>query len=305
MKFYTLDFDCNAPVTQQVNVPTNTDYKIGVKFTKNGKTVSPFPENVTLGTLSADTDKTNGYVTFTKKSGDNASYVQDNLVVDEGLIGMMQLSALGLNSTGANISITQNPIFVDVPDDLVGQPLANAAEMYSLWMNSTTEMTVEEAWEGNKTTLLEKNTFQAMHTLIAKTTYNGQTVYVRVPNRLYYGQGYPYMAEWEDKVGQCVFLYADQAGQSYIGTANISDIRLSKGDKVYVCAQGSWQKNKYGYAGIQLKGGTPILGSFKLNTNIFKSQQGDLADGVQNASSAELTGKFADDTEFSYDIVVK
>lgn len=255
--------------------------------------------------MSADLQKTNGYVTFTRSADDNASFVNEKLVVNEGYAhGVTQLSALGLNNTGANINITQNPIFVDVPDDLVGQPLANAAEMYILWMNSTTELTMEEAWEGNKTTLLDKSTYQATSTLIAKTTYNGQTVYVRVPNRLYYGQGYPYMAEWEDKVGQCVFLYADQTGMTYIGTADISDIRLSKDDKIYVCAQANWQKNKYGYAGIQLIAGTPISGRFDLAVNTFKSQQGDIADGVESASTAKLTGVYSDGTEFDYDIVI-
>ena len=37
MKLYTLDYDCNMPVTQQVNVATNTDAKIGIKVQKNGE----------------------------------------------------------------------------------------------------------------------------------------------------------------------------------------------------------------------------------------------------------------------------
>lgn len=36
MKLYTLDYDCNLPVTQQVNIATNTDAKIGIKVKKNG-----------------------------------------------------------------------------------------------------------------------------------------------------------------------------------------------------------------------------------------------------------------------------
>ena len=36
MKLYTLEYDCNSPVVQQINVPTNTDYKVGVKFVKDG-----------------------------------------------------------------------------------------------------------------------------------------------------------------------------------------------------------------------------------------------------------------------------
>lgn len=37
MKLYTLDYNCNLPVTQQVNIATNTDAKIGVKVQKNGE----------------------------------------------------------------------------------------------------------------------------------------------------------------------------------------------------------------------------------------------------------------------------
>ena len=59
MKFYTLTFDANQPIVQQVNVPTNTDYKLGVKVRRNGQIQNLSPNSVTLGGLSADTEKTN------------------------------------------------------------------------------------------------------------------------------------------------------------------------------------------------------------------------------------------------------
>jgi len=37
MKLYTLDYNCNQPVTQQVNIATNTDAKIGIKVQKDGE----------------------------------------------------------------------------------------------------------------------------------------------------------------------------------------------------------------------------------------------------------------------------
>lgn len=40
MKLYTLEYDCNLPTTQQVNVATNTDAKIGIKVKKNGEYLS-------------------------------------------------------------------------------------------------------------------------------------------------------------------------------------------------------------------------------------------------------------------------
>lgn len=61
---------------------------------------------------------------------------------------------------------------------------------------------------------------------------------------------------------------------------------------------------KYWVVAYKFKIGTPWSANFKLNTNVFKSQQGDIADGVESASTAKLSGKFADGTDFDYDIVV-
>lgn len=82
MNFYTLTYDANLPTKQQINVPTNTDYKLGVKVVRNGEILDLDPEDVTLGSLSADAKKTNGYVTFTKASDNIASMTVENLEVD-------------------------------------------------------------------------------------------------------------------------------------------------------------------------------------------------------------------------------
>ena len=82
MKIYTLTYDCNAPAKQQINVPTNTDYKVGVKVVRNGKNKPLYPEAVTLGTLSADADTVNGFVMFTKRSGSEQSRAEETLSVN-------------------------------------------------------------------------------------------------------------------------------------------------------------------------------------------------------------------------------
>lgn len=82
MTLYTLEYSANTPTTQQVNIPTNTDYKIGVKVVKNGEQLDLDPADVTLGALSADAEKTNDYVTFTEEAGDDASYTQKKLAID-------------------------------------------------------------------------------------------------------------------------------------------------------------------------------------------------------------------------------
>ena len=82
MKIYVLEFNCNKPTTQQVNVPTNTDYMVGIKVTKNGEVLDIDPTEMTLGGTAADATKTNGYVTFTSASGDNAKYESKTIALE-------------------------------------------------------------------------------------------------------------------------------------------------------------------------------------------------------------------------------
>lgn len=112
MKIYTLDFDCNTPTKQQINVPTNTDYKIGVKVVRNGEILDLDPEDVTLGSLSADADKTNGYVTFTKAAGDAASYTKLDLDVDYEPLALSARSTPAKGQSKASIELSANPSLV-------------------------------------------------------------------------------------------------------------------------------------------------------------------------------------------------
>lgn len=50
MKFNTLTFDANLPTVQQVNVPTNTDYKVGMKVKRNGEIQQLGPDEFTIYT---------------------------------------------------------------------------------------------------------------------------------------------------------------------------------------------------------------------------------------------------------------
>ena len=83
MNFTTIEFDCNTPTTQQINVPTNTDYKVGIKVKKDGEVVNISPENVTVGEYELDADKTNGYVTYKASTGDDASFTQLDVKIDK------------------------------------------------------------------------------------------------------------------------------------------------------------------------------------------------------------------------------
>lgn len=50
MKFNTITYDANLPTVQQVNVPTNSDYKVGMKVKRNGSVQSIKPSEFTIYT---------------------------------------------------------------------------------------------------------------------------------------------------------------------------------------------------------------------------------------------------------------
>ena len=87
MKLYTLDYNCNQPLTQQVNIATNTDAKIGIKVQKDGQYLNLDGSTLSVvtpnATIPADEELTNGYVTFPITTPDTASYVQDTVVVNK------------------------------------------------------------------------------------------------------------------------------------------------------------------------------------------------------------------------------
>lgn len=112
MNFYTLTYDANLPTKQQINVPTNTDYKVGVKVVKDGELVALKSSDVTLGTLSADTELEDGYVTFTKAAGDNASYTKLDLDVDYKPLALSARSTPAKSVSKASIELSANPSLV-------------------------------------------------------------------------------------------------------------------------------------------------------------------------------------------------
>lgn len=305
MKFYNLTFDCNLPTKQQINIPTNTDYKVGIKVTKNGKEVSPLPENVTLGGLSADTEKTNGYITFTKSAGDDPSYIVEKLSIDEGMEhGAFELSATGLNTTGTTIrwNVAQgSAISADVPAELVGQTLANSADLSCLWYQSSTETTAEEAWALKATSLLDRATsIGAYNYVIGKSTWKGQTVLVTIPNSRMYEN--PNLSKFG--LGDCI-MFQNETGTAWVEFIDRHDFAFNAGDTIYLLSQGTLSNNKYGYAGIALQAGTPITASFDLATNTFKSQQGDIGDATGSGGSINIAGEYSDGTNFSFDALTK
>ena len=86
MNLYTIKYDYNKPTTQQLTIPTNTEYKVGVKATMDGEPIEIEPSRAALKqvgastSIMADPSTYNGYVTFglvTADAEEFKSYVLD------------------------------------------------------------------------------------------------------------------------------------------------------------------------------------------------------------------------------------
>ena len=76
--------------------------------------------------------------------------------------------------------------------------------------------------------------------------------------------------------------------------------RLAFG-KGYNVSNNRWYGGK-----LSITVGEPFDAQFKLNTNVFKSQQGDIdIAGAQSSGTVTLAGEYADGTEFSFEMLVK
>lgn len=267
MKIYTLTYDCNAPAKQQINVPTNTDYKVGIKVKRNGQIQNLSPESVTLGTLSADADKTNGYVTFTMSATDNASYTSEKIDIEKGYDAEFYKPAfVEHNTTGAAETVTI--VSADL-SDFVGYTLKPQDVYYSaLYRRSALSVSEIEAtfgpyWRVNdlaqsavefKPFIEDKDGNTKMYLVVSQSWYNEYC------NAL----GWPI-----DKPG--FFVPNPDNTMNIIETYTVQEgDRLVMGKGLNV-AKDRWYGGK-----VTITAGTSFSASFDLNTNVFKSQQGDI-----------------------------
>ena len=296
MNFYTLTYDADLPAAQQVNIPTNTDYKLGVKVRRNGQIQNLNPESVTLGTLSADTEKTNGYVTFTLSSDDNASYTQETLSVDKGYDAEFYKPAfVEQNTTGAAIPVV---ISADL-SDFIGQTLKPEDVNYAA-RKKRSGLTIDDIeanfgpyWRDNddSTSVLEFKPFIEDKDGNTKIwTLVSSAIRKQVCDAL----GWPL-----DKPG---FFITDPNDQTQY--AIVESYTVQEGDKL-VMGKGTISNTWYYGGKISITAGIPFSASFTFNINIFKSQQGDINVAAPATSTVAVEGTYADGTEFSFDFVTK
>lgn len=450
MKLYTLTYDCNKPVTQQINVPTNTDYKVGIKVKRNGEyqnlkvsevklytgesteieptdfnstaadimssvttvLVAMLPANIsadlgeqtlntiyaeysndggttwqetrpsvptyaivmdkangnyylgkidisnprakwelldgtgtsvigtsdTLTTLtkpqiyinsfagnwadlttfpckvrlvvqyggytkyeyiSPDDELTNGYLTFTRETGDEAEAEANVIDIQHGFedavveyfskqnTGSSALTLNGeLSATAESLGLTGKT--VDAENFYIGAVRSANDEPTDAEVLSTLE---NPFYSDN---VLYQNRFPV------KKANGGYIIISIGPTREMYINEAKAKGQYKDGDGAIFFYSPDSTGQNWYPRKTYT----FEADDVISLGWGKLQGGKWCKYCIDMNFGTPFDAKFKLTTNVFKSQQGDVHT-VDTTSTVNLAGEYADGTEFSYDIMVK
>ena len=300
MKFYTLNYNCNVPTTQQINVPTNTNYKVGIKVTRNGKEQNLKPAEVTLGALSADEDDINGYTTFTLSADDNASYTQATLDIQHAQDSTVEIQKY-TNNTGAQTTL---PILSCTAEQLgiagktIYPEMVKMGALHGLSAQPT-DAALREAADTYWNWTFRSDTPSIVFRTNTMISGNKGTIWSMTgdPQGVMYKQSLINEGKWDGVTPMFFFV---PTGSQYF-TA-IYDYTFDGSETItFKNVKTAAGKSKGGY--LELDYDHPFDAKFKLTTNVFKSQEGDL-DDISTGKTTTLSGEYSDGTDFNFNIVV-
>lgn len=305
MKLYTLDYNCNQPLTQQVNIATNTDAKLGIKVQKDGEYLNLDGSSLSVvtpnATISADEELTNGYVTFPISIGDEPTLTQDTVVLDKqhcfnGTVKHTGQWPATPDPTVLNPAVLQ----VNAKDlDAVGA-VVNANDIgpkqIKYWSNVNPPPEALSDWN-DAAWLPRRGSGRYIPAVVIVEggidehgNARGQEVYCKTK------------ADDTTK-----FVFADLVP----GTATF----INERETYTLTEKSTFVRNLnfnanwyYGQAIDLVLDGTPTKATFKLNVNGFKSQQGD-KDFIGElpyipSETINIAGTYTDNTPFSYDVFI-
>ena len=320
MRFNTITFDANLPTVQQVNVPTNSDYKIGMKVKRNGSVQSIKPSEFTITaqdgtTLSADPDKTNGYVTITKASGDNASFKQYGVHIEHGYdyndeyreVG--QWGSTAPNPNPADLNVTAGDLGID---GMVLKPsYFQTATIYQYRAASEPPATGLTGWR--KVDVLPPGPDPVAPTMLYTFSDLGTIGAVgwgvmRVDRDVVLDENNaaPELVGTVLKAGSYHFVKVENIIVYGWKILELADTHTFASDEpVFYKKSGKYAANYWWGKMVTWTFGTPFSADFKLNINEFKSQSGDIAETLADGNYVNVDGTYADGTTFSFDFCTK
>lgn len=252
-------------------------------------------------TIPVDQEKTNGYVTITKSSGDGASFRQYGVHIDKGydFNDIWKITGqFGPTETTPPANFTKPSAeelgIVGITID--GEQFANTA-MKITWSNASTPAPANPDDWGNWRSF-NINTYAVPYQI----GYEGETAIYLVktdPNAVPAGTVLPDGTVVQEGYN---FLRLESGAQNY---SQASTTWTMTEDSYIYQGPTRFRANYYFGTAFKFQLGTPFSADFKLNINEFKSQSGDIAETLADGSSVKVDGTYADGTTFSFDFCTK
>ena len=295
MKLYTLEYDCNLPTVQQINVPTNSDFKVGIKVIRNGEVQDVKAGEVAIDGLSATSGYRNGYVLFDGQTEADASLKQSAISVDHEQT-VAENYAIQYNDTGSSKAMS---LLSGTAEELgLAGKAVNAADWYVSVYKGTTQPTetslrsaLSAVWGCSHAIVNQKQVVKGRQgtIFVFRTTMANQ-----------YTETWKSAGLWTEADGPVFFF--NKAGTETV--VPLKEYTFEPEDIIDWTTQNVSSGQYLGFM-QQFKTGVKFSANFKLNVNTFKSQAADVASGAAGSSYFNFSGQFADGTDFDYDVVVK
>lgn len=284
-------------------MPTNTDYKVGIKVKKNGQDINLQPSQLTVGDYTMDAEKTNGYVTYKASTGDSASFTQLDVKLDkaEGAevyeyngignpssVALTNVTVLSVDlSPFAGREITPDQLYFANVNTLSNNPTPYTEQelvdggYLKPYMDCSVYNSTYQQGEGTKI-LNPDGTYIAFLTeAVMKDTFN------------YWG--------WKEGDPPLFITYNPSIDPQHYLPA--TSFKIQEG-----CIFRLWTtgipKTRSAAGLLKLWPFDAVSADFKLNLNAHKSQKGDI-NLVGRASTINFAGTDGQGNPFSYDIITK
>ncbi len=295
MKFYTLTYNCNTPTDQQINVPTNTDYKVGIKVVRNGKEQNLKPAEVTIGALSADEGDINGYMTFSSSTGDDAYMTRDTIDIQHAQNSAFEKNTIH-NDTGSTINAAY-PMENYSLSALTGKTMTPDTFRIVVKTNQAQVPSDSEI-----AALTEPYSTTEMAGLNLKPILSGDQGTIWCFTGATRKMQYEYFVEvgvWKAEDG-IPFFFVPTGTDTY---KPIKEYTFDGSEKV---SFGKFRltSGNYAFAATYFTFDEPFDAQFKLTTNVYKSQEGNLGAFTGDVNTVNFAGQKADGTDFSYNLIL-
>lgn len=108
MKYYTINYDANYPMLNQINVPLNSEYGIGIRVKRNGQFI-PLSEQEVLVGDQMGSSTIGDYVVVNMASGNSNGIIRKDVVIEKQPSVVGELSAQRTQLNDSDTDLTYSP----------------------------------------------------------------------------------------------------------------------------------------------------------------------------------------------------